>query len=686
MTSLGFVAPDGGARGPRLAAPAAAAHRRRSPSASPRWSRSTRSPRICATRCGGRPRRCSAPTSRWRAGSRCPRRRAADRHPGGARRAGGAASPTSPRWRYVPRTDGTRLVQVAAIEGGYPFYGEIRTDPERRLVRACSAAATRWWIPSLLAALRARVGDTLALGEARFVISGTVASAPGNVGLRAAFGPRVFIPARYLEETRLLGFGARAEYEAYLRLPAGISAAGRSPRRTGPTLRGERVRVRTVADDRERLNETLSRLTGYLGLVALIALLLGGIGVASAVVVFIRQRMDTIAVLRCLGATGRRVFARLRRGGGRHGARRQPGRCARRRRVPAGACPGCSRICCRWTSRPRVSWRAIALGVGMGLWVALGVRALPAARRSGGCRRSRRCGATTRPSRGRAILALGGRRWRWRPAPSRLAALQVGSWRQGAIFAGGVAVALLVLWVASWALVRARSPLASRRAALPLAPGPLQPAPPVEPDGHRRAGDRLRRLPARDALPGAAQPAAAAPAHRRARPAQPGAVRHPARSALRGAARAARGGPLGAATGADRADADRVGEGAAGAGHPDRHQRGRGPPAPGPSAGSIARPTATRWSASERLVGGHVVEAARRRQGRTAARRRHLDRDRSRARSSASVSATRSCGTCRGSRSRPGSPACARWTGPGSSRTSSSCSSPGRWTGRRTRW
>ena len=67
--------------------------------------------------------------------------------------------------------------------------------------------------------------------------------------------------------------------------------------------------MRTVADDRERLNETLSRLTGYLGLVALVALLLGGIGVASAVEVFIRQRMDTIAVLRCLGATGGRVLA-----------------------------------------------------------------------------------------------------------------------------------------------------------------------------------------------------------------------------------------------------------------------------------------------------------------------------------------------------------------------------------------
>ena len=74
---------------------------------------------------------------------------------------------------YVPRTDGTRLVQVAAIRGGYPFYGRIGTEPDAAWSELQSA---RHVVvdPSLLTALRARVGDTLALGEARFVISGTV--------------------------------------------------------------------------------------------------------------------------------------------------------------------------------------------------------------------------------------------------------------------------------------------------------------------------------------------------------------------------------------------------------------------------------------------------------------------------------------------------------------------------------
>jgi len=70
--------------------------------------------------------------------------------------------------------------------------------------------------PALLAALGASVGDTLALGNARFPILGTVLNVPGDVGVMSAFGPRVYIPARTLERTGLLRFGSRAEYEAYL--------------------------------------------------------------------------------------------------------------------------------------------------------------------------------------------------------------------------------------------------------------------------------------------------------------------------------------------------------------------------------------------------------------------------------------------------------------------------------------
>ena len=207
---------------------------------------------------------------------------------------------------YVPRTEGTRLVQVAAIEGHYPFYGRIRTAPESAWGDLSSG---RYVVvdPTLLAALNARVGDSLALGDARFAISGTIVDVPGDVGVRSAFGPRIFISGQYLPETHLLVTGSRAEYERFIRIPGGDPQTIAGDLRS--KLSAERVTVRTVSDDERDLDETLEQLGRYLGLVALVALLLGGLGVASAVHVFIRRKIETIAILRCLGATSSQVLS-----------------------------------------------------------------------------------------------------------------------------------------------------------------------------------------------------------------------------------------------------------------------------------------------------------------------------------------------------------------------------------------
>ena len=351
---------------------------------------------------------------------------------------------------YVPRTAGTRLVQVAAVEGRYPFYGEIRTEP-RPAWSLLQAGRNVVVDPSLLTALGARVGDTVALGEGRFVISGTVQSAPSDAGVRFAFGPRIYIPARYLEETGLLSFGARVEHEAFLELPASVSAQALADRYR-PTLRTERVRLRTVADDQRNLNDVLSKLTGYLGLVALIALLLGGIGVASAIVVFVRQRSQSVAVLRCLGATAGSIFAIYLLEAGVMGLVGSV----------AGAVLGIGlqRLLPSLLSgllpvdvTPTLSWNAAGLGIGMGLWVALVFALLPllAVRRVSPLSALRRPYESEKTPRDRwamlALLLLAG-------STVTLAAHQTGSWRQGAIFAGAVGVALLILWVAAWMLIR----------------------------------------------------------------------------------------------------------------------------------------------------------------------------------------------------------------------------------------
>ena len=206
----------------------------------------------------------------------------------------------------VQRTGATRLAQIRGVTAGYPFYGEILTEPAgawARLQQGRYALVD----PSLLFALNARVGDTLALGFARFIILGTLKSVPGDVAVSSAIGPRVYIPSRYLDETSLLLFGSRSDRQLLLRLPPTLPASTFISRFKVP-LEKAAVRYRTAAETEFNLTQAIDQLRDFLSVIGLVALLLGGIGVASGVNAFVMRKIDTVAVLRCLGATSRQVL------------------------------------------------------------------------------------------------------------------------------------------------------------------------------------------------------------------------------------------------------------------------------------------------------------------------------------------------------------------------------------------
>lgn len=352
---------------------------------------------------------------------------------------------------YVPRTQGTRLVQVSASEPGYPFYGDFTVEPAAAWtgIQESGGAVVE---PALLTQLGAQVGDTLALGDGRFPILGVATKVPGDVGVRAAFGARAFIPHKQLATTGLLGFGARAEHAAYLKLPPTVDATELA-KKYRERLRADRVRIRSVEDDRNNLTETLERLASYLGLVALIALLLGGLGVASAVSVFIRRKLDTIAVLRCLGASSRQVFAiymlqALAMGflgsvvgvaGGLLVQQLLPGLLREFLPVSVSAAP---------------SVRAILLGLFIGLWTSaifalvplLRVRQVPPL---AALRRDVEPGSAARDPLVIPVVLL------LVVSVVLLTRLQVGDWRLAAWFSLAIAVAIGMLWLASWLLIRA---------------------------------------------------------------------------------------------------------------------------------------------------------------------------------------------------------------------------------------
>lgn len=217
-----------------------------------------------------------------------------------------AYSTSFPSMAVVPRTGNTRLVQIRAVSAEYPLYGEITTSPAARWP-ALKTGAHALIDPSLLVALDTRVGDTISVGYARFLIAGTVTDVPGTPGIAEMIGPRVFIPARYLPETQLLQFGSTASYEALAktRTPA---VAARIARDVGPRRRALDINVRTAEQTDNNVSEAIDQLAQFIGVVGLVALLLGGLGVASGVHAFVARKIDTAAILRCLGATGLQVL------------------------------------------------------------------------------------------------------------------------------------------------------------------------------------------------------------------------------------------------------------------------------------------------------------------------------------------------------------------------------------------
>ncbi|HYN82537.1 MAG TPA: FtsX-like permease family protein [Gemmatimonadaceae bacterium] len=214
---------------------------------------------------------------------------------------------TFPSMALLSRTGRTRLSQVRGVSENYPLYGQITTTPAGQWA-ALQKGANALVDPSLLVTLGARVGDTLSLGYARFRIIGTLKLVPGTPGVAEIIGPRVFIPEQYLAQTQLLVFGSTAEYTVLGRLdPSRDPVKVVKPFR--PQLRKSRINVSTVTETEDRSSRSINQLSQFIGIVGLVALLLGGVGVASGVRAYVARKIDTVAILRCLGASSQQVLA-----------------------------------------------------------------------------------------------------------------------------------------------------------------------------------------------------------------------------------------------------------------------------------------------------------------------------------------------------------------------------------------
>ncbi|MBI2160054.1 MAG: FtsX-like permease family protein [Candidatus Rokubacteria bacterium] len=344
------------------------------------------------------------------------------------------------------------LVELKAVDAAWPLYGRVETRPGTPLevlLAERDGAPGAVVEAQLLERLGLAVGDALAIGAARFTVTGVIAREPDRAAGFVTLGPRVLIAGSALERTGLLRVGSRVRYRTLVRLPDALPARA-AHERLARELADPSVRLAVFDDAQPGLRRFFTQLASYLGLVGLTSLLVGGIGVASSVATFVRRQLGTIAVLKCLGATARMLLATYlvqmqalgvlgSLAGAGLGVAIQP------------ALVGALAPFAPFALEARLDAWTVARGVAMGtlaallaaLWPLLAVRAVPPALvlrsevEAGAWQARRRWAAALPIAAGLVALAF------W----------QAGSPKLGAIFVGASAAALALLVLLARALV-----------------------------------------------------------------------------------------------------------------------------------------------------------------------------------------------------------------------------------------
>jgi putative ABC transport system permease protein len=195
------------------------------------------------------------------------------------------------------------LVDLKAVDGAYPLYGAIKFDQGRlAAVEQGGVALDR----SVLEQLHLAIGDSVLIGNASLPIAAVIEQEPDRIAGGPAFGARILLSLNALKQTGLVEPGSLVRWAYRIKTQVGVSPDFKKELAAKFPEAG--FLVRDSSDPSPGVRNTLERLTEFLTLVGLTAMLTGGIGVANAVASFIERRRMNIAAFKALGATGRVVF------------------------------------------------------------------------------------------------------------------------------------------------------------------------------------------------------------------------------------------------------------------------------------------------------------------------------------------------------------------------------------------
>ncbi|MCB0309080.1 MAG: FtsX-like permease family protein, partial [Bdellovibrionales bacterium] len=206
----------------------------------------------------------------------------------------------------VSSGDISRLVQIRSQDLTLPFYGEIKLNPGNFKKRAFENENTVWVYPELLLQLKAKVGDKIKVAGTPFVITNIVENDSASVFGRGSLAPRIYMSRSNVHKLGLIQKGSRVSYKKIYKLSE-KDRVQHFVSELQSQIKDPSIRIRSHVDESESNARALTYLGDYLGLVALVALLLSSIGTIYLFRAHLLSRLKEYAVLKMLGCSSRKI-------------------------------------------------------------------------------------------------------------------------------------------------------------------------------------------------------------------------------------------------------------------------------------------------------------------------------------------------------------------------------------------
>ena len=205
-----------------------------------------------------------------------------------------------------PANDERKLVELKAVDSAWPLIGAAKIEGASSLAEGLTTGSVLLQ-PSLMRSLSLSIGDKVKLGEAELTVAGTLVSEPDRTVNFGGFGPRVLLSSQTVALTGLIKPGSFISFKSRILLDNPLDSP-KAVEVLTPLLKQTHGRIRDTSSAAPGFDAFIARAEAFLILVGLTALLIGGLGVGSAVRAWLQSRMGVIATLKCLGAPSQLIY------------------------------------------------------------------------------------------------------------------------------------------------------------------------------------------------------------------------------------------------------------------------------------------------------------------------------------------------------------------------------------------